>query len=100
MNTPDTALSAQSPDPAGASARLDDAIAALEGMLKVARGLVAAERPIDLAGLDQRVGRICAQALDLPPEAGRMLRPRLASLLAGIEDLGALLAPDAAPREG
>ncbi len=99
MTPPDTPPLAL-PDPAAGppfSASLDAAIATLEGMLRVALALVAAERPIDLAGLDQRVGRVCAQALDLPPAEGRALRPRLAALLAGIEALAALLA--AAARE-
>ncbi len=99
MTPPDTPPLAL-PDPAAGppfSASLDAAIATLEGMLRVALALVAAERPIDLAGLDQRVGRVCAQALDLPPAEGRALRPRLAALLAGIAALAALLA--AAARE-
>ena len=94
MTPPDTPPLAL-PDPAAGppfSASLDAAIATLEGMLRVALALVAAERPIDLAGLDQRVGRVCAQALDLPPAEGRALRPRLAGLLAGIEALAAQLA--------
>ena len=99
MTPPDTPPLAL-PDPAAGppfSASLDAAIATLEGMLRVALALVAAERPIDLAGLDQRVGRVCAQALDLPAAEGRALRPRLAALLAGIEALAAQLA--AAARE-
>lgn len=97
MNPPDTQPLALAPD-AGSpfSASPDTAIATLEGMLRVAMALVAAGRPIDLAGLDQRVGRVCAQALDLPPAEGRALRPRLAALLAGVEALAAQLA--AAPR--
>ena len=99
MTPPDTPPLALPEPTAGPpfSASLDAAIATLEGMLRVALALVAAERPIDLAGLDQRVGRVCAQALDLPPAEGRALRPRLAALLAGIEALAAQLA--AAARE-
>ncbi len=97
MSPPDTPSPAL-PDPAAGPpfpAPLDAAIATLEGMLRVALALAAARRPIDLAGLDQRVGRVCAQALDLPPEEGRALRPRLAALLTGIEALAAQLAATA-----
>ncbi len=94
MNQPDTPPPAPlNPAPlAPFPASLDAGIAALEGMLRVALALAQAARPIDLAGLDQRVGRVCAQALDLPPAEGRALRPRLAGLLAGIEALAAQLA--------
>ena len=44
---------------------------ALAGMLRTARALTQTRRTIDLAGLDQEVGRLCAAALDLPPADGR-----------------------------
>ena len=50
-------------------------------MLRLARGMVQAGRRVELEGLDQMVGRLCARCLDLPPEEGRALRPLLAALL-------------------
>jgi hypothetical protein len=83
--------------PGAAPTRVEEGIVALNGMLQIARALAAAGRPIDLSGLDHHVGRLCAQALDLPPEAGRAVRPHLSALLAGLNELAALLA--AAPKE-
>ena len=59
----------------------------ITGMLTVARALAEMRRPIDLTGLDDAVGRLCAACLDLPPEAGRELRPRLWRLLAELDAL-------------
>ncbi len=39
--------------------------------VRTARGLADGDRPIDLAGLDNMVGVLCAQVLDLPLEQGR-----------------------------
>jgi hypothetical protein len=47
---------------------------------------------VNLDGMDQMVGRLCARCLDLPPEEGRLLRPRLAELLSDIDALHAALA--------
>lgn len=60
---------------------------ALAGTLRVARVLAQSDRKIDLAGLDQDVGRLCAAVLDLPPAEGRFLRPQLALLLAELDGL-------------
>lgn len=54
----------------------------LGNMLQVARALADAKRSVDISGLDGLIGRFCAQALDLEPEDGRVIRPRLAALLA------------------
>lgn len=72
----------------------------LRGMLRLARALAEARRPLDLRGLSDLAGRLCAASLDLPPEQGRALRPRLASLLAEVDALAAACgaaASDAAP---
>lgn len=66
-----------------------DAVAA---MLRLACGMVAAGRRVNLDGMDQMVGRLCARCLDLPPEEGRVLRPRLAELLSEIDALHVVLA--------
>jgi hypothetical protein len=73
-------------DRAVASAR------ALAGTLQLARALAQMRRPIDLTGLDQQVGRLCAAALDLPPADGRAMRPLLATLLAELDALSVCVA--------
>ena len=58
-------------------------------MLTLARALVQSGRPLDLEGLAELAGRACAASLDLPPEQGRALRPRLVALLAEVDALAA-----------
>jgi hypothetical protein len=73
-----------------------DAEALAEGvsaMLRIARGLIEGRRQVDLGGLDAMVGWLCARALDLPPEHGRALRPRLVLLLTELDALTGALAP-------
>lgn len=70
---------------------LPGAIEAAGAMIRLAEGIAAAGRPIDLQGLDDTVGRICAQALDLPPAAGARLRPGLARLVAELDRLSVAL---------
>jgi hypothetical protein len=65
----------------------------VSAMLRVARGLLEGQRQIDLAGLDSMVGHLCARTLDLPPDQGRAMRPRLMLLLAELEGLASALAP-------
>jgi hypothetical protein len=55
--------------------------------LCIARSLAAGDREIDLSGLHDAAGLLCARALDLRPEHGRALVPRLQSVL---EELDAL----------
>ena len=57
------------------------------GMLALAHALAVSRRPLDLAGLTDLAGRLCAACLDLPPEQGRALRPRLAELLGEVDAL-------------
>jgi len=59
--------------------------------LGVARGLVEAGRHVDLAGLEDQVGLLCAKALDLPPEEGRAMRVDLLAVLARVEALSIAL---------
>lgn len=61
--------------------------------LRVARGLLENGRRVDLEGLDRVIGVLCARALDLPPEEGRAIRPRLALLLADLDALSLALQP-------
>jgi hypothetical protein len=58
------------PPPLAATRELAQSIA---GTLRVARGFLAAGRRIDLVGLEEPVGLLCAQSLDLPPEQGRQM---------------------------
>ncbi len=62
----------------------------ISGTLRLARVLAGQRRPVDLAGLEDAVGRLCAACLDLPPELGRAQRPRLAALLAELDALAAV----------
>ena len=61
------------------------------GLLAVARALAEGGRDVALAGLDEMVGRLCARALDLGPEQGRRLRPRLHALLVAAAALEAAI---------
>lgn len=70
----------------------EQAAEGVAGLLRIARGMIDVGRRVQLDGLDQMVGRLCARCLDLPPEEGRALRPRLAALLAEIDALHATLA--------
>lgn len=61
-------------------ARLRDMAAGLDRTLVVASALVETGRSVDLAGIENGVGQLCAGVLDLPPELGRELRPTLIAL--------------------
>lgn len=69
------------------------AASSLRKAAALARALAISGRPIDLTGLDGQVGRVCAGALDLPPDEGRALRPDLESLLAEIAALAGAMRP-------
>ena len=79
------------PDAALSTARqLADGVAAT---LRVARALAYSRRAIDLTGFDRMIGLLCARALDLPPEQGRLIRPRLITLLGDLDGLSASIQP-------
>ena len=59
--------------------------------LGVARGLVEVGRQVDLAGLEDQVGLLCAKALDLPPTDGQAMRVDLLVVLGRVEALSAAL---------
>ncbi|HJS85210.1 MAG TPA: hypothetical protein VJ779_07090 [Acetobacteraceae bacterium] len=71
--------------------RVRAGIASLRRTASLARTLAGAGRPIDLTGLDGQVGLVCARALDLPPEEGRLVRSDLRALLAEVDALAASL---------
>ena len=59
----------------------------LSRTVAVARGLTAACRLVDLTGLQDGVGVLCAKALDLDPAQSRRLVPALLELRAQIDNL-------------
>ena len=61
----------------------------LQSAIAIASGLAVSGRAVDLAGLDSVAGLLCAQVLDLPPEAARAMRPLL---LAVDENVAGLIA--------
>ena len=75
------------------------AVGMAEGLARticIARLLVANGRTVDMAGLDRGVGLLCAKALDLPPDAGRGLRPTLLMVLNEADQLTEALREQAA----
>jgi hypothetical protein len=81
-----------------------DPVGAVRAMAKelmqtidVAGALASSGRVVDLTGLDEQVGLLCAKSLDLPPDEGRRLRPDLIMLSGTLETLSRLLADQVAP---
>ena len=72
-------------------------VAELTNTIDLARALAESGRAIDLAGLDRRVGLLCAKSLDLPPDQGRSVRPHLVALSGALETLSQVLSARAAP---
>ncbi len=74
----------------GEAARLADGIAR---SLSVARALVRGGRQVDLAGIQDGVGRLCAKSLDLEPAEARAMLPALEEVRLQLDALtGAMLA--------
>jgi len=59
----------------------------LSRTLAVARALVLSGRDIDLSGIQDGIGVLCAKTLDLVPEQGRLMLPMLHEMKAQIESL-------------
>ncbi len=74
-------------------AKIETQAEAARGVLRMAASLVAAGRVVDLAGLQDSVGRVCAGCLDLSPEQGRAMRPMLIGLAQEVERLDTLMRP-------
>jgi hypothetical protein len=66
--------------PACPAQAVRSAAQALGAILRLAQALAERGEGLDLAGLDQQVGRVCASALDLPLAEGRELRADLFAL--------------------
>jgi len=77
-------------DPArDVAAYIDD----LRKTVALSTALTKSGRQVDLAGLEQAVGVLCAKALDLMPHEGRTLRPALLELLQALDALIAAMPP-------
>jgi len=60
--------------------------------LGVARALAESGRDLDLRGIEDGVGRLCAQTLDLPPPEARGMVVMLREILAQVDSLSEILA--------
>jgi hypothetical protein len=69
------------------------AIEAMEATIAVADALATERRGIDLAGLEDEVGRICMASLAAPRSTVPAVRARLEGLLRRLDQLRAALAP-------
>ena len=65
-------------------------------MIAVAQALVTSQRYIDVQGLQDHVGLLCAKALDLPPSRTGFLKLELRRLASAIDTLTATLRMNAA----
>ncbi len=64
---------------------------AIERTISLARTMLDRGQPVDLTGLDGRIGLLCAKSLDLPPAMGRTMRPRLTSVLDALDEMTLVL---------
>ena len=71
--------------------RLHDLAARLLRTIGVARALVQNGRTLNLSGMDDGIGLLCAKTLDLPSAAGASMLPELRVVLAGVDSLMAAL---------
>jgi hypothetical protein len=65
----------------------------LSRTLAVARALALAGRHVDLAGIQDGIGLLCAKTLDLPRPEARRLVPALHELMAQIDSLSVAMRP-------
>jgi hypothetical protein len=79
------------PDQQGAAIAVRLLADELLKIVSIAHELVEAGGTVDLTGLDRRVGLLCAKSLDLPPDDGRGVRPRLIALSGSMEALSRAL---------
>ena len=63
----------------------------LSRTIGVARALASSGRTVDLTGLDDGIGLLCAQTLDLPTEEARGLLLQLRDVLTEVNALSAVL---------
>jgi hypothetical protein len=60
-------------------------------MLAIAGALAASRRRVDLDGLQNNVGLLCARALDLASTDAPLVRVEMIRLVAGLDSLSAAL---------
>ena len=65
-------------------------------MIAVAQALATSDRPVDLDGLQQQIGLLCAKALDLPPNQTGFARIELLRLVSGLDALRAAMRQNSA----
>jgi hypothetical protein len=63
----------------------------LRHSLRLARALTGQNRPVELEGMQDSVGLLCAKALDLAPAEGRMARVALVAIREELDQLSATL---------
>ena len=71
--------------------RLHDLATRLTRTLSLARALVQGGRTLDLTGVDDGIGMLCAQTLDLLPEDARDMLPLLHAVLGQVDLLSAAI---------
>lgn len=59
--------------------------------LRLARALAGRDRPVELDGMQESIGLLCAKALDLAPDDGRTVRVALIALREELDQLSATL---------
>ena len=65
-------------------------------VVTVAHALIASHRRVDVAGLQQQIGLLCAKALDLPPGQTALARIELQRLASGLGALQAVMRENSA----
>lgn len=68
-----------------------DLIAQTARMVAVTQALVSSQRQIDIQGLQDQVGLLCAKALDLPPSRTGFVKLELRRLASALDALTASL---------
>ena len=86
MTTPFPFAPSQGADPA-AEAAVHALAESLSKTIRLSRAFASAGRPVDLSGLESGVGLLCAKALDLSPDRGRLLRSHLVLLRQELDEL-------------
>ena len=71
--------------------------ARLYRLVDMARALILGGRTVDLAGLNDRVGLLCAQMLDMDHAEARALLPKIQHITTQLDALSAALTQDRAP---
>lgn len=65
-------------------------------MVAVTQALVASQRHVDIGGLQNQVGLLCAKALDLPPSKTGFLKLELRRLASSLDLLNATMRENSA----